>query len=159
MKLPIPPQLARDAGRFRDVVSILVKYGLADWLSQYDLGVPDRISHIFKAPDGRKLYDLSTAERIHLAITELGTTAIKIGQILSTRADLVGPEIAEELKKLQADVPADPPETVRHTILDQFGRHAEDLFAEFDDVAFASASIGQVHRATLFDGRKVVVKV
>ena len=159
MKLPIPPQLARDAGRFRDVVSILVKYGLADWLSHYDVGVPDRISYMFKGPDGRKLYDLSTAERIHLAITELGTTAIKIGQILSTRADLVGPEIATELKKLQADVPADPPDIVRHIILEQFGRHAEDLFAEFDDVAFASASIGQVHKATLFDGRKVVVKV
>lgn len=159
MKLPMPPQLARDAGRFRDVASILVKYGLADWLSQLDLGLPDRISQLFKASDGRRLFELSTAERIRLAMTELGTTAIKIGQILSTRADLVGPDIADELRKLQADVPADPPEIVRHTLLEQFGRHAEDVFAEFDDVAFASASIGQVHKATLFDGRKVVVKV
>lgn len=159
MKLPMPPQLARDAGRFRDVTSILLKYGLADWLSQLDLGLPERISQLLKTADGRKLLELSTAERIRMAITELGTTAIKIGQILSTRADLVGPEIAEELKKLQADVPADSPEKVRQTIHEQFERHAEDIFAEFDDNAFASASIGQVHKATLFDGRKVVVKV
>lgn len=159
MKLPMPPQLARDAGRFRDVASILLKYGLADWLSQLDLGLPERISQLFKAADGRRLFELSTAERIRLAITELGTTAIKIGQILSTRADLVGPDVAEELRKLQADVPADPPEVVRHALLQQFGCHAEDIFAEFDDIAFASASIGQVHKATLFDGRKVVVKV
>ncbi len=159
MKMPLPPQLARDAGRFRDVVGILVKYGLADWLHHFDMGVPERISFLFQGPDGTRLYELSQAERIRLAITDLGTTAIKIGQILSTRADLVGPDIADELKKLQADVPADPPETVRHAILEQFGKHADDLFAEFNDVALASASIGQVHRARLFDGRDVVVKI
>jgi ubiquinone biosynthesis protein len=159
LKLPIPPQLARDAGRFRDVAGILLKYGLADWLHHFDVGVPERISHLFQGPDGSRLYELSQAERIRLAITDLGTTAIKIGQILSTRADLVGPDIAEELRKLQADVPADPPEAVRHAVLEAFGKHAEDLFAEFDDVALASASIGQVHRAKLFDGRDVVVKI
>jgi len=159
MKMPLPPQLARDAGRFRDVVGILVKYGLADWLHHFDMGVPERISFLFQGPDGTRLYELSQAERIRLAITDLGTTAIKIGQILSTRADLVGPDIADELKKLQADIPADPPKTVRHAILEQFGKHADDLFAEFNDVALASASIGQVHRARLFDGRDVVVKI
>ena len=159
MKMPLPPQLARDAGRFRDVVGILVKYGLADGLHHFDMGVPERISFLFQSPDGTRLYELSQAERIRLAITDLGTTAIKIGQILSTRADLVGLVIAEELKKLQDDVPADPPETVRHAILEQFGQHADDLFAEFNDVALASASIGQVHRAKLFDGREVVVKI
>ncbi len=159
MRLPLPPQLARDAGRFREVVTILLKYGLADWMNQLEVGLPDRISNLFKGPDGVRIYDLSQAERIRLAITELGTTAIKIGQILSTRADLVGPDIAEELKKLQADVPADPPEVVRRSIHEQFDKHPEDLFAEFDDVALASASIGQVHRAKLFDGRQVVVKI
>ena len=64
LKLPIPPQLARDAGRFRDVAGILLKYGLADWLHHFDVGVPERISHLFQGPDGSRLYELSQAERI-----------------------------------------------------------------------------------------------
>jgi ubiquinone biosynthesis protein len=89
----------------------------------------------------------------------MGTTFIKLGQVLSTRADLVGPEVAAELRKLQADTPADAPEIVLQTIRDELGKGPDELFAEFDAAAFSSASIGQVHRARLQDGHEFVVKV
>lgn len=79
--------------------------------------------------------------------------------MLSTRADGVGVEVATELEKLQADTPTDPPESVRATIEAELGKPPEQLFAEFDDVALGSASIGQVHLARLHTGEAVVVKV
>jgi ubiquinone biosynthesis protein len=79
--------------------------------------------------------------------------------MLSTRGDLVGPELADELTALQADAPADPPRVVRATIESELGAPLEELFAEFEERPVASASIGQAHRARLQDGRRVVVKV
>ena len=93
------------------------------------------------------------------AFTELGTTFIKLGQILSTRPDLAGPEITDELAKLQSGTPADPPTVVREILESEFGAAPEVLFSAFDDRAAASASIGQVHFAALKDGTPVVVKV
>lgn len=111
------------------------------------------------ARDGRSISDMTPAERLREAFTELGTTFIKLGQVLSTRPDVVGDEVAEELTKLQADVPADPPEVARETIVAELGKPPEQIFAEFTPTAMASASIAQVHAATLHDGTPVVVKV
>ena len=97
--------------------------------------------------------------RIRLALTDLGTTFIKFGQILSTRPDIVSPALADELAKLQTDTPPDSPDVLRETIREELGKFPEELFAEFDPVPIASASIGQVHAGTLKDGRKIVVKV
>ena len=94
-----------------------------------------------------------------MAITELGPTFIKMGQMMSTRPDMVGPKLAKELSALQADVPPDPPEAVRETLESELGRPIEELYAAFDLQALSSASIGQVHLATLLDGTEVVVKV
>ena len=96
----------------------------------------------------RVMRDRPLPERLRLALTEMGPTFIKLGQVLSTRADLVGPEIADELRKLQADTPADPPETFSDDP-GRTGEGPEDLFAEFEPAAFAPPSIGQVHRARL----------
>ena len=96
---------------------------------------------------------------MRMALTELGTTFIKLGQILSTRPDLVGPEMAAELTKLQADTPADDPAQVIATIEQELGQPPDQLFRDFDPRAFASASIGQVHHAVMEDGTNVVVKV
>ena len=109
--------------------------------------------------DGQHIPDLKLEERVRLAFTELGTTFIKLGQVLSTRPDLVGPEMARELAHLQTDAPADPPETVRATIEAEFGKPLDTLFAQFEDAPLASASIAQVHRARLHTGEDVVVKV
>ena len=94
-----------------------------------------------------------------MALAELGPTFIKLGQMLSTRPDLVGVRLAEEFQQLQDNVPADPPQVVRKLVEAELGRPIEELFAEFEPEAMASASIGQVHRARLHSGEAVVVKV
>jgi ubiquinone biosynthesis protein len=156
MKLSNIPQFARNANRLREILTILSRYGLADWISRLEL---DIVKGLFKAKDGQGLADLSHERRIRLAITELGTTFIKFGQMLSTRADLVGPRLADELSELQSSAPADPPHVVRVTVSAELGQPIDELFDQFDDAPLASASIGQVHRARLPNGESVVVKV
>lgn len=103
--------------------------------------------------------DSSLPTRIRLALQELGTTFIKLGQMLSTRPDLVGDEIAAELTKLQDDVPPVDLEIIKSTIKTELGNSVEDLFLEFEEKPLGSASIGQVHKAVLENGDKVAVKV
>lgn len=93
-----------------------------------------------------------------MVIEELGPTFVKLGQILSSRSDLVPPDLLAELVKLQDRVPPFPFEQVREIIAEEFGRPLEDIFEAFDVKPLASASLGQVHRAR-FGGRDVVVKV
>lgn len=142
--------------RVDEIVRVLAKYGLADWLGD---NTPDFIRRRFVTSEGIAVTDYPIEVRIRLALTELGTTFIKLGQMMSTRADLVGPELAAELASLQADTPADPPDLVRATIQSELGAPPEALFAWFDENALASASVGQVHLARLADGADVVVKV
>ncbi|WDQ14919.1 ABC1 kinase family protein [Rhodopirellula sp. P2] len=153
MELIEVPQLIRNAERFREVVTILARHGLADWIS----GVPSVWRERLRV--GRDDESLTTAERIRVAMTDLGTTFIKLGQVLSTREDLVGTELACELAQLRANTPSDPPEAVIAMIESELGAGIDELFSWFDPVALASASIGQVHRATTPEGLDVVVKV
>jgi ubiquinone biosynthesis protein len=94
-----------------------------------------------------------------MAMTELGTTLIKLGQMLSTRADLIGPEMAAELAQLQSNVPAESAESARQLIENDLGATLEDLFASFDETPMAAASIAQVYGAVLPSGERVAVKV
>ena len=150
------PSIYRNVKRWTEILSVLSKYGLADWLAQSNIEfVKDRL----KAPDGEVLARLTREARIRLTLSELGPTFIKFGQLLSTRPDVVGKELADELKQLQSAAPADPHDTVRRLVQTELGQTLEDLFAEFDLVPIASASIGQVHRARLKTGERVVVKV
>jgi ubiquinone biosynthesis protein len=101
----------------------------------------------------------SKAERTYLMLEELGTTFIKLGQILSTRADLLPPDYIKQLSKLQSSLKQLPAETMKKVISDELGKPVEQVFASFDPVALGVASIGQVHAATLPDGTEVVVKI
>jgi ubiquinone biosynthesis protein len=150
------PQLARNANRLAEMGGVLAKYGLADWLDRLDAKFLRRWVKNTKLDT---LAEVSHEARVRLAFTELGTTFIKLGQMLSTRRDLIGPLLANELTKLQANVPADDFCITQATIEAEFKKPIAELFAKFDEIPLASASIGQAHRATLPDGREVVVKV
>jgi ubiquinone biosynthesis protein len=156
MKFGALTRLERNAHRVGEILTVLAKYGLADWFKGWHYSwIQDRIQTF----DGQHIPDLKLEERVRLAFTELGTTFIKLGQVLSTRPDLVGPELAMELAHLQTATPADPPDIVRAAMEAELGRAPEALFAEFDYVPLASASIAQVHRARLHTGEEVVVKI
>ncbi|WP_288266944.1 AarF/UbiB family protein [uncultured Methanobrevibacter sp.] len=96
---------------------------------------------------------------LRLMFQELGTSFIKLGQLLSTRPDMVGEKIATEFEKLQDDNPLVSYEEVKSTIESELNGKIEDLFAEFSEESLATASIGQVHMAKLPTGEKVAVKI
>ncbi len=139
---------------------------IADTLARHSLGfvvgvigvsrwIPARRSGARR----RQLDRYTAAQRLRLALEELGPTFIKLGQLLSTRPDLLPPAYVTELSKLQDAAPAVPAEQIRDTIRSELGADPADVFAGFDPVPLASASIGQVHAATLDDGTSVVVKI
>ena len=156
MKISTIPQIYRNVNRLTEILSVLSKYGLADWLSGLQL---DFAKDFLKDRDGAALARHTRESRIRLALAELGPTFIKLGQLLSTRPDLVGRQLADELAQLQQDTPADPPEIARALVEAELGQPIDELFDDFDDIPMASASIGQVHRARLQTGDLVVVKV
>jgi ubiquinone biosynthesis protein len=156
MKFPALTRLERNVHRAGEIIGVLAKYGLADWVKGLNFSwIQDRI----QSTDGQHIPDLKTEERVRLAFTDLGTTFIKLGQVLSTRPDIIGPAMARELAHLQTAVPADPPDTVLATIAAEFGKPLNNLFMQFDVVPLASASIAQAHLARLHSGEQVVVKV
>jgi ubiquinone biosynthesis protein len=93
------------------------------------------------------------------ALVAIGPAAIKLGQALSTRPDLVGEKAAENLSQLQDDLPPAPFAKIKQTIENSFGAPLESLFTEFNEVPVGAASIAQVHRAVTTNGREVAVKV
>ncbi len=98
-------------------------------------------------------------ERLAMALTALGPTFIKAGQALSTRADLIGDDLAADLTRLQDNVPPFDVRLAKTTVEEQLGATIADLFSQFDDAPCAAASIAQVHFATTTDGREVAVKI
>jgi len=156
MKISSIPQIYRNIKRWTEILGVLSKYGLADWISRLQL---DFVKDHLRDPDGEILARQSHESRIRLAMQELGPTFIKVGQLLSTRPDVVGVDLALELQKLQSDVRADHIDDIREIVEFELGEKIEHLFCEFDEEPLASASIGQVHRARLMSGELVVVKV
>jgi ubiquinone biosynthesis protein len=156
MRIGSITRLEQNTRRGGEIIGVLAKYGLADWFKGVHASwIEERIQSF----DGQHIPDLRIEERVRLAFIELGPTFIKLGQMLSTRPDLVGTDMARELTQLQIATTADPPATVRATIEAELGQQPTALFAKFEEVPFASASIAQVHRARLQTGEDVVVKV
>lgn len=136
---------------------IATRHGFADLLERSGVGrMLGRKEKVEPSVEARRE---SVARRFRLFLNELGPTFIKLGQVLSTRADLLPAEFIEELESLQDDVPPFPLEQVREQIRSAFGKEVEELFKSFEPKPLGSASIAQVHKAELPSGEKVVVKV
>ncbi len=144
-------------GRSGRIAEILIKYGFDFVVQQLGLAEPGWL----RRSRGHPAYvqQLSIYERIRCMLEELGPTFVKLGQAMSTRADLLPPDLIAELDKLQDKVPPFPFPVARAVVEAELGEQLENLFLEFDTEPFAAASIGQVHRAVLFDSTQVVVKV
>lgn len=158
MSLLTAPWFARRplVRRSRQIAGVLAAHGLASlaaWSGLRRFRVP------FRRHDAPPPQPLTQAEHLRLALGELGVSFVKLGQMLSTRADLLPPEYVTELAKLQDAAPPVPYAEIRAALIVELGAPPEDRFARFDPVPIASASIGQVHGAALPDGREVVVKV
>ncbi len=150
-------QIEGGARRLTEIIGILAKYGIAEWLGDADSSWIDK--RLLSA-EGEHLTHRSTEERIRLALSEFGTTGIKLGQMLSTRPDLIGSALATELAKLQADTAPDTDETILQAVEQELGEELlKKQFAHIDQQPIASASIAQVHRARLITGEEVAVKV
>jgi ubiquinone biosynthesis protein len=146
--------------RLGEVARVLARNGLAEW-AQRGSGLVDsallrKVREQVVDPD---VANMSEGARLRNALTELGTTAVKFGQMLSLRPDVVGKDVATELERLQGSVPADPPGVAQQTVETELGKSVDELFASFEKEPFASGSVAQVHRATLDDGTDVAVKV
>ena len=159
-KIGVISRTYRHLQRYRQILTVLFKYGFGDLVEvlKIEQYIEIGLNMISKKRRDR-LEKLSRAERVRLAFEELGPTFVKLGQILSTRPDLVPVDFINELSKLQDMVPPFPFEEAREIIKVELSAAPEELFASIDNTPMASASIGQVYRAELKDGEDVAVKV
>ncbi len=161
------PELARASTRlmFRALRNLVRLLRIALTLARHDaliglekLGLPvlvTRLSHMLR----RRNLPKRPGQRLAAALTDLGPSFVKLGQALSTRADLVGEDVAADLSQLQDRLAPFPAEEARATIAAQFGAPLDHIYGSFDDTPVAAASIAQVHFATTPDGIEVAVKV
>ncbi len=148
-----------EIARFRQIGEILLKNGLGFLVERLELGRFIPAWRRRMAESDRQLARPSIPERVRRTLEELGPTYIKLGQLLSTRPDLLPPDYIAQLSLLLDSAPPVPAKDVRQVLEAELGQVVENIYAEFDWQPIASASIGQVHRATLHDGARVVVKV
>ncbi|BDG47372.1 AarF/ABC1/UbiB kinase family protein [Parageobacillus sp. KH3-4] len=148
----------RHMSRYRDIAIALIRHGFGIVVEEIGfaqfLSLPHKMFFDAKEKDGK-----TTGERIRLVLQELGPTFVKLGQIASTRPDLLPEEIIRELEKLQDQVSPFSFEEVRNIVQKELGADLNQIFRQFADVPLAAASIGQVHQAILHSGEKVAVKV
>jgi ubiquinone biosynthesis protein len=142
------------ARRLQRIGLVLARHGFGEVVDRVGLYVP-RLPGADAPPTTRERIALRLVE----VLTELGPTYIKLGQLLATRADLLPPELVQAFSKLHAEVRPLPFRDIARVIQRELGRTPQQLFERFDTECLAAASIGQVHRARLRDGREVVVKV
>ena len=156
----LPAALMRHRARLDEIAGVFAKYGFAAWVQRGSGLVSTRVMQgLVDRHVDPQIVSMSDGERLRRALTELGTTWVKFGQMLSLRPDVVGDDVAEELTKLQATVAPDPPGVAQALVERELGAAVSDLFGSFDPEPMASGSVAQVHRATLPDGTAVAVKV
>ena len=153
-------RLLRNLGRTSEIVTVLLNHGFGDLVDR--IGLRNFWYRWRRLLSGRPVEPsrhLKVVERIRLTLESLGPTYIKFGQVMSTRPDLVPPEMLLELKRLQERVPPFSSEEAIKRIESELGQPVEQLFAFFDKTPLAAGSLGQVHRAVHFDGTPLAVKI
>ncbi len=150
----------RHLNRYQRIIRILFKYGFDDLVDglRIDQYLETGLKMINRKPRA-EIEKHSRPERFRMALEELGPTFIKLGQVLSTRPDLIPAEYLDELAELQDNVPPFSFAEVEDIFLAETGKKPTELFQKFEEQPLAAASIGQVHRGRLQDGNEVVVKV
>ena len=161
----MPVQLAqqlRNLGRYRQILVVLVRHGFADFVRH--TGLSAVITKSIGSLGKRGRYEANLIKqprevRLRLALEELGPTFIKLGQVLSTRRDLVPDEVANEFAKLQSECPAVDYADITTRLEQEFPGKVDEIFKSIEEKPLAAASMAQAHRAVLADGTEVVLKI
>ena len=150
-----------NAVRFAEILQVFVRHGFADLLRRagFQDGLPARLLRGLNLMEAQEGEPETFGTRLRSALTALGPTFVKFGQVLSTRPDLVGAKMAGELSALQDEVQALPFERMAQVIEEELGKPVADLFTSLDEQAVGTASLSQVYRAVTLSGENVAVKV
>lgn len=158
--LPVPWFMRGDLRqRAQQIAIVFARHGLGWMAVQFGLGSLSPATKVQRVPEPNSSARRKQAEHLRAALEDLGGTFVKLGQMASTRQDIIPAEYAEELARLQDAAPPVPLDEILNVVREELGRSPHELFASFDAQPVASASIGQVHAAVLNDGDQVVVKV
>src|SRR5919109_1065917 len=150
----------RELPRLHEIASVFIRHGLGDFVQRIGIaGVLERAGQILHRSPVAEAVTLEPAQRMRMALEELGPTFVKLGQVMATRVDLFPPRWIAEFEKLHADVPAVPFDELLPELRRALGRSPFEVFRDIDTRAWGGASIAQVHRAKLQDGTPVVLKV
>lgn len=159
-KIGVIGRTYRHLNRYRHILAVFFRYGFGDLVERLRI---DQYIEIGLQLISRKRRDriekLGRAERVRMAVEELGPTFIKLGQVLSTRPDLAPPDMVREFSRLLDKAATFPFSQARAILISEFGRAPEEIFRSIEETPLASASIGQVHRAELKNGEPVAVKI
>jgi ubiquinone biosynthesis protein len=152
--------IMRELPRLHEIASVFIRHGLGEFVQRIGIaGVLARAGAILQRSPSADQVTLDPAQRMRMALEELGPTFVKLGQVMATRVDLFPPRWIAEFEKLHAEVPAVPFEALLPQLTQALGRSPFEVFRDIDPEAHGAASIAQVHRAKLQDGTPVVLKV
>jgi ubiquinone biosynthesis protein len=155
-----PISAVRDIARLHEITSVFIRHGLGDLMRRAGVaGMLERAGQILRWGEASEARNLTPHQRLRSALEELGPTFVKLGQMLSTREDLLSPAWTEELERLQSRVAPVPFDALLPQVEKALGRSPFDVFVDLERESYASASIAQVHRARLPNGTPVVLKI
>ncbi|MFI5305241.1 MAG: ABC1 kinase family protein [Nitrospiria bacterium] len=159
-----------DLNRLRKILTVVSLSGgnflLVELRLKYLIPIRARLGALLRKASGDRIWvrregatSVVSPSALRIVLEELGPTFIKLGQVLSLRADLVGEDLSREFSKLQSEAPPFPCEEARKIVKEEMGKFPEELFLSFEEIPVAAASLAQVHRAFLKDGKEVAVKI